>query len=195
MVKRICGSFSKGSRYRYPYYHCRGRCRARTNAVLLNYSYESQLRQLNLSSKAVQLFNYILDDANLNTNRAACLNERAGILRQLARRQLALSKARKLFVEDMLKFDDYSEFKSEYVACCARLKKELGDNIEKLNGIDLQRRLDHGSLLEIFSGYELLDTADKKYLLKFIPPAKVNFVTGELSLELSSALSKILVLK
>jgi len=95
----------------------------------------------------------------------------------------------------MLKFDDYSEFKSEYVACCARLKKELGDNIEKLNGIDLQRRLDHGSLLEIFSGYELLDTADKKYLLKFIPPAKVNFVTGELSLELSSALSKILVLK
>lgn len=194
--KRICGSFSRGSRYRYPYYHCRGRCRTRTNAFLLNYSYESQLRQLKLSKLAVQLFNYILDDANLNTSKTACLNERAGILRQLARQQLALSKARKLFVEDMLKFDDYSEFKKEYLASCARLKIELGNNIEKLKGIDLQRQLDYGgSLLEIFRGYELFDTADKKYLLKFIPPAKVNFVTGELSLELSSALSKILVLK
>src|SRR3546814_7383782 len=73
-----------------------------------------------------------------------------------------------------------------YLASCARLKIELGNNIEKLKGIDLQRQLDYGgSLLEIFRGYELFDTADKKYLLKFIQPAKVNFVTGELSLERS----------
>src|SRR3546814_3452617 len=78
-----------------------------------------------------------------------------------------------------------------YLASCARLKIELGNNIEKLKGIDMQRQLDYGgSLLEIFRGYELFDTADKKNLLKFIPPSKVNFVTGELSLELSSARSE-----
>lgn len=135
--KRLTGSFSRGSKNRYPYYHCRGRCRTRISAVLLNYNYERKLQQLVLSDKATELFNRILDDSNLNMHRDEYLNERRELLRQLAKQQSALSKARKLFVEDILKFDDYSEFKKEYLANSACLKKELGDNIDKLNSIDL----------------------------------------------------------
>lgn len=58
----------------------------------------------------------------------------------------------------------------------------------------MQRQLDHGALVDVFRGYASLDTADKKHLAKLLPPANVNFQTGELSLELIGALSKILVL-
>lgn len=192
--RRVCGSFSRGSKNRYPYYHCRGRCKTRINAVLLNYNYERKLQQLMLSDKATGLFNHILDDSNLNTHRMECVSERRQLLRQLARQQSALSKARKLFVEDILKFDDYSEFKKEFLATSACLKKELGDNIDKLNNIDIQRQLEHGALVDLFRGYASLDTADKKHLVKLIPPNEVNFQTGEISLGLTDALSKILVL-
>ncbi|TDQ08865.1 recombinase family protein [Pedobacter metabolipauper] len=192
--KRVCGSFSKGSKYKYPYYHCRGRCRTRINAVLLNYNYERKLQQLVLSNKAIHLFDLILDDVNLNTNRTECLNERAELLRELARQQSTLSKARKMYVEDEFKFDDYSEFKKEYLARSAILKKELSDTLDKLNNIDLKRQLDHGSVTEIFGNYAMLDIPDKKHLITLIPPSKVDFFTGEISLELHSALSKILVL-
>lgn len=114
--RRICGSFSRGSKNRYPYYHCRGRCKTRINAILLNYNYERKLQQLILSEKATELFDHILDDSNLNTDRTECLGERRQLLRQLAQQQSALSKARKLFVEKILKFDDYSEFKREFLA-------------------------------------------------------------------------------
>ncbi|SDP94731.1 hypothetical protein SAMN05428975_3984 [Mucilaginibacter sp. OK268] len=123
-----------------------------------------------------------------------CVSERRQLLRQLALQQSALSKARKLFVEDILKFDDYSEFKKEFLATSACLKKELGDNIDKLNNIDIQRQLEHGALVDPFRGYASLDTADKKHLVKLIPPNEVNFQTGEISLGLTDALSKILVL-
>lgn len=91
-------------------------------------------------------------------------------------------------------FDDYTEFKKEFMANSACLKKELGENIDKLNSIDIQRQLDHGGLVNIFRGYAGLDTADKKHLVKLFPPTKINFQTGELSLELNGALSKIFVL-
>lgn len=192
--RRVCGSFSKGSKKKYPYYHCRGRCRTRINAILLNQNYEHKLQQLVLSDKAMQLFNLILDDVNLITNRTEYLNERSELLRQLLKQQSSLSKARKLFVEDILKFDDYREFKKEYLANSSCLKKELGDNIGKLNSIDMQRKLEHGSLMDVFRGYVTLDTADKKHLVKLLPPNMVDFQTNEVSLGLDGALSKILVL-
>lgn len=186
--RRVCGSFSRGSKNRYPYYHCRGRCRTRISAVLLNYNYERKLQQFILSEKAVELFDRILDDSNLNTHRIEYLNERSELIRQLSRQQSTLSKARKLFVEDILKFDDYSELKKEFLVSSACLKKELGDNIDKLNNIDIQRQLDHGVLVKIFRGYAGLDTADKRHLVKFFPPAVVNFQTGEISLGVADAL-------
>lgn len=193
--KRICGSFSQGSRNKYPYYHCRKRCKARINAVLLNNNYEQKLRQLMLSEKATELFNCILDDSNLNTRRMECLNERGGLIRQLAQEQSSLSKARKLFVEDVLKFDDYNEFKKESLANSACLKKELNANLFKLNNIDMQRELEHGTTPDIFRDFAGLDTADKKHLVKLFPPEKIDFQTGEISLGLTHALSKIFVNK
>jgi site-specific DNA recombinase len=68
------------------------------------------------------------------------------------------------------------------------------DNIDKLNNIDIQRQLEHGTFVDPFRGYPSLDIADKKHLVKLFPPNEVNFQTGEISLELIDALSKILVL-
>lgn len=193
--KKLCGSFSKGSSKKYPYYHCRAKCKTRISSVLLNYNYEINIRRLMLSEKSIPLFDAILDDANLNTSKRQCLSERAIVLGELAKQQSALSKARKMYIEDMFKLDDYREFKKEYLANTTTLKTQLDDILDRLNTINLQRQLDHGSFVKIFRNYKLLTTEDKRHLIKLIPPAKVDFLTGELTLDLSESLSKILMLK
>lgn len=193
--KRLTGSFSRGSKSSYPYYHCRGKCKTRISAIQLNSNYEQKLQQITLSDKAIGLFSRILDDSNLNTSIVQYLDERKGLLRQLARQQSALSKARKLFVEDMLKFDDYREFKKECLANFACLKKELDDNMYKLKNIDEHRQLDPGAMRNVFRGSTSMDIADRRKLITLFPPGSVNLQTGEVSLELTSALSKILVSK
>jgi hypothetical protein len=49
-----------------------------------------------------------------------------------------ISKARKLFVEDKLKFDDFRELKKEYQDISDNLKKEFNSVIIKLKHIDQQ---------------------------------------------------------
>lgn len=131
--RRVCGSFSRGSKNRYPYYHCRGRYRTRISAVLLNYNYERKHQPFILSEKAVELFDRIL---------------------------LHVSKKSWAII---------------------------------LNNIDIQRQFDNGVLVKIFRGYAGLDTADKRHLVKFFSPSVVNFQTGEISLGVADALSKILL--
>lgn len=193
--RRFTGSFSRGSKNSYPYYHCRGKCRARVSANKVNHNYQQKLQKLMLSEKAIELFSHILDDSNLHTNRAQYLDERRRLLSQLAQQQLSLSKARRLFVEDILKIDDYSEFKREYLASSACLKKELGDNMAKLKNIDEQRRLDYGAIMDIFKNIANMDIADRRNLVKLFPPGSVDLQTGDVSLEPTKTLSKILVYK
>ncbi|WP_443946018.1 recombinase family protein [Pedobacter sp. AW1-32] len=191
--KKLTGSYSGGSKSKYPYYHCYKGCNNRISAVLLNFSYERELQKLLLSPGAIELFDLVLDDSNLRTNKAEYVRERRELLRQFAHHQNTLSKARNLFVEDMLKFDDYSEFKNEFLIRTSCIKKELGDNIDKLNNIDLQRKLDHGEIVRVFRKYDTFDIADRRHLLNFLPLNTVNFQTGEISLKVDSALSKILI--
>jgi len=190
--RMLTGSFAKGL---YPYYHCRNKCRARISAVLLNSNYERKLRQLMLSKGATELFNCILDDTDLDVSKGQHLRERKELLRQLSRQQSALSKARRLFIEDILKFDDYSEFKKEYLANFKCLKKELKDNINKVVSIDEQRQLNHGSEIDVFSGNANLDIGDKKHLVQLFPPEHINLLTGDVSFKSNPALSKILETK
>src|SRR5690606_35309343 len=44
--RKLTGSFSRGSKKRYPYYHCQGRCRTRINATFLNDRYQQELQRL-----------------------------------------------------------------------------------------------------------------------------------------------------
>jgi site-specific DNA recombinase len=193
--RRFTGSFSRGSKNSYPYYHCRGKCRARVSAIKVNHNYEQKLQELMLSDKAIELFDRILDDSNLHTDKAQYLDERKRLLSQLAQQQSSLSNARKLFVEDILKVDDYTEFKKEYLASSDCLKKELGDNMAKLRNIDEQHQLDCGTMMDIFKHTTSMDIADRRNLVKLFPPGSIDLQTGDVSLKLTKALSKILVHK
>lgn len=65
----------------------------------------------------------------------------------------------------------------------------------KLENIDKQIQLKNEPFVDIFQGFPILDTADKRHVVDLIPPLKVDFQTGDLTLDLNSALSKILLIK
>jgi len=191
--RKLSGSFSTGSTKKYPYYHCHGRCKTRINAVFLNDSYQNELQKLVLSDKAIDLFRPILENCNIYTHKAVYLRHRNRVVVKLNEQESILSQARKLFVVGALKLDDYSNLKNEYQINCKCLKKELGDGNKKLGSIDQQSQIEYDSFVNIFQGFSNLDTADKKHLVSLIPPLKVDFQTGNMTLKLNSALSKILL--
>lgn len=121
--RKLCGSFSQGSTKKHPYYHCRGRCKTRINAIRLNDSYQRKLQQLELAKGVDELFYYILEDWNTGTHRAEWMQEQKLVMKQLEERKATLSKARELFVADVLKFDDFSEMKKECQTKSHCLKK------------------------------------------------------------------------
>lgn len=192
---KLLGSFSQGRTKKYPYYHCKGRCKTRTNALLLNDRYQDQLQQFVLSSKAIELFNHILEDCNTNTHKNEYIQERNMLARKLREQELTLSQARKLFVAAVLKTDDYTELKKEYQINSKCLKRELRNVNIKLKNIEVHSQLGSESFVGIFQGFPNLDTADKKHLITLIPPSKVDFQRGDFSLDLNGALSKILLTK
>lgn len=106
-----------------------------------------------------------------------------------------LSKARKLFVTDVLKSDDHSELKKECLVNSQCLKRELNAIDVKLKAIDKQNQLGDRSFVNLLQGFSSLDTADRKHLVNLIPPLRVDFQTGDISLGLNSGLSKILSTK
>ena len=193
--RKLCGSFSRGSTKRYPYYHCQGRCKTRVNALFLNECYERKLRQLVLSNGVMDLFKSILEDWNTGTQKAVYLQNRNLIVRKLLEQESTLSQARKLFIADVLKSDDYNVLKRECHVNSKCLKRELSGTNVKLEDIDKQSQLGCRSFVHILKRFPSLDTADKKHLVNLIPPLKVNFQTGDMSLELHSGLSKILSTK
>lgn len=193
--RKLCGSFSTGSTKKHPYYHCRGRCKTRIKAPLLNERYKQELQELMLSNRAVHIFNCVLEDWNTNTQKAEYMQERKQVVRKLKEQELTLSQARKLFVAAVLKFDDYSELKREYHVNSKCLKRELSDINEKLKNIDKQRQLGDRPIVNILNGFSSMDTTDKKHLVNLIPPLKVDYQTRPMTLDLNSALSKILLTK
>ena len=72
-------------------------------------------------------------------------------------------------------------------------KKELKSVNLEINGLVQNSEEAIRSFKNIFGNFQSLNTSDKKQLVSLIPPSKINFQTGELYLELSSALSKILL--
>ncbi len=192
---KIYGSFSRGSKKRYPYYHCHHKCKTRINASILNDNYKRKLQQLELNDGVVELFSHILNNCNTNTQRNEYVKERSIILKQLEENKITLSRARKLFVNDLLKFDDFKEMKKEYQDNSLCLKHELDNITTKLKIIDKQHQFKDQSMLNIFRGYSNLEVGDKRHIANLIPPLMPDFKTGEISLSLNSVFSKILISK
>ena len=123
------------------------------------------------------------------------LQHRNLVVRKLIEKESTLSQARKLFVADVLKSDDYSAVKRECHVNAKCLKRELNDINVKLKRIDKQSLLDSRSFVRILKRFQSLDTADKKHLVSLITPLNVDFKIGDMSLELFGGLSKILSTK
>ncbi|MBB6131100.1 hypothetical protein HDF22_005251 [Mucilaginibacter lappiensis] len=90
----------------------------RINADLLNNNYDDRLQELRLSTSVIELVGLILEDINVSAQKNRYLHDRKLLVNQLEEQQLVLSKARKLFVIDKLKFDDFKELKIECRAIC-----------------------------------------------------------------------------
>lgn len=190
--RKLSGSFSRGSTKKYPYYHCHSRCKTRINALLLNNCYQRELQQFVLSNKLTNLFNLILEDWNASTYKTVYVQNRNLVVKKLNEQESILSQARKLFVVGVLQHDDYSNLKKEYQSNSKCLKRELQDINTKLGDINKQAISGYKSHIDIFREFQSLDTADKKQLVSLIPPLKVDFKTGNMTLDLNSTLLKIL---
>lgn len=191
--RKLLGSFSQGRQKRYPYYHCRGKCKTRISASLLNDSYEQELQKLVLSDKAVDLFNCVLEDWNTSTQKTEYLQERRQVEKKLKEQELFFSQARKLFVSSVLNLDDYKEIKKEYHINSKGLRGELEDINVKLMRIDKQRQQVGQPIVNILHGFSEMDATDKKHLVALIPPIKVDCHTKTVTLAISRALSRILI--
>lgn len=136
-----------------------------------------------------------MEDWNTNTRKTVHVQHRNLAVRKLNEQKSIMSQARKLFVVGALKPDDYSNLKREFEANAKCLRRELMDINRKLESIDRQSQIGPKSFLNIFQGFSSLDLSDKKHLVNLIPPLKVDFKTGNMTLGLNSALSKILLTK
>lgn len=190
--RKLLGSFSTGRLKKYPYYHCRNRCRTRINAIFLNDCYQKKLQQLMLSNNTIELFKNILEDQNIKTQKASYLYAQKVLERKIKDEILTLSQGRKLFIAGILKLDDYNELKKENRVNTKNLKKEVRDILIKLKAIDKKSQIEEKALVEIFQRFSEFEVPDKRHLVNLIPPTNVDYKTGDLSLDLNQAFLKIL---
>ncbi|RFZ94143.1 recombinase family protein [Mucilaginibacter conchicola] len=193
--KKLSGSFSRGSTRKYPYYHCFKGCPTRIRAELVNNSYNEKLQKMLLLDGVIGLFNLVLEDENIGSQRAEYLQDRRLLKKQLEEQQLLISKARKLFVTDRLKFDDFKELKLESQIICSNVGVELSSNASKLRLLRQQLEVDGRSINQIFYNFLKLNILDKKYIVSMIPPKTIDINTGTVSIQIGSILAKILSFK
>jgi site-specific DNA recombinase len=187
--RKLTGSYSQGKCKRYPYYHCVTGCKARFHANIVNNDYENKLDQLVLLPSVLKLFDLVLEDVNVNTQRDEQLHEQRKLLKQIEEQEYLISKARKLFTLDKIQFDDFSSLKKEYQVASSDLKDELNKVMVKLSLINKQ--LQTRSFDNIFSRFSSLHVNDKKHIVELISPTKFD-VDGNFTLKVNTALSNIL---
>ncbi|MEJ5049367.1 recombinase family protein [Chryseobacterium culicis] len=190
--QKLTGSFSKGKQKRYPYYHCQGGCSTRIGAILLNECYQRKLQQLVLSNTSIELFNKVLEDHNIRTQKASYLYAQQILGRKIKEERLTLSQGRKLFIAGIFKIDDYYELKKESQLNTKNIKKEDRDINLKLRIIDKMNQMEDKIFVDLFQKFSEFDISDKKHLVNLFPPINIDYKTGDLSLDLNPAFSKIL---
>jgi len=193
--QKLTGCFVQGRSKQYPYYFCHHGCGIRINAIFLNDCYQNRLQELVLSNSSIELFKNVLEDQNIKTQKAGYLYSQKLIERKIKEEWLTLSRGRKLFIAGVLKIDDYNELKKENQVNIKNLKKEARDTVLKLSAIDRKNKIEDKALVEVFQKFSKFDTQDKKYLVNLIPPIDIDYKTGDLSLDLNPAFSKILSAK
>jgi hypothetical protein len=153
------------------------------------------LQELRLLDGSVGLFDLVLEDENIGVQRIEYLQDRRLLIKQLEEQRLVISKARKLFVADRLKFDDFKELKIESQAICNNVGVELNSNASKLKLLREQLKVEGRTINQIFHNFLNLDILDKNYIVSMIPPTTINITTGAVSIQINSVLANILSFK
>ncbi|MGN6439100.1 MAG: hypothetical protein ACTHMM_21330 [Agriterribacter sp.] len=92
------------------------------------------------------------------------MSERKVLLRQFKEQKSLISKARKLFIDNKLKFDDFKELKREYQEASGVLQKEFESVTNKIKSLNRQIAHAKNDCENIFYVYEHMDIADKSKL-------------------------------
>ncbi|WP_226334943.1 recombinase family protein [Echinicola marina] len=195
--RKLTGSVSKGSSNSYPYYHCLGgKCKARFNADRVNSLYNEKLEKLVLKQGAMELLKLILKDVNVSEQQSEYLRERRLLLDKIDEQEILMTKARKLYINDKIEFEDFSELKKEYNLASKGLKEDLDRINVRLHLYDKYSYMEDESYLNIFSRYRDFDIGDQRKIINLIMPGNINTKTRDLdSLVLNNILSKILTIE
>lgn len=148
-----------------------------------------------LSNRATELFILVLEELNIRIQKAEYLQDRRILIKQIEEQQLILSKVRKLFLEDKLKFDDFKELKIECQTICNNVGMELNSNAMKLRLLEKQFKEADRSLTNIFYSFSELEIVDKKYIVSLITPVIKNTKKGTISMKFNKVLTSILSFK
>jgi len=172
---RITGSVSQGKLAKYAYYHCTGyRCKGRFRAEILNSCYEEKLKKIHLRPEVYDLFELVLEDENIFTNRREYIDERKKILNVISKQELHISKARKYFLDEKIDFDDFSKLKKEHNEVLSQLNRQLNRVIQKLTYFDLNDNRWPDFDFNVFRSYKEQDIKGKYDIISLFTPTSIN---------------------
>jgi DNA invertase Pin-like site-specific DNA recombinase len=192
-MRNLTGSFSKGKKKIYPYYHCQGSsCKARFKAELLHESYENKLKQYKLVPGIRQSFNLIRAEGDYILKREYIF-ERKKLLKQVYEQETLISSARKLFIKNEIEVDDFRVLKRDYGVAIGQLNAEINLINDKLKcNILLATTINNSD--NLFHWYVNQDLADKRLIISMILPDDIDPVSKNLkSIKINEAISKIII--
>ncbi|WP_457127368.1 recombinase family protein [Mucilaginibacter sp. HD30] len=192
--RNLTGSFSKGKRKVYPYYHCQGsKCRGRFKAEVLHESYENELKKYSLSPGVKELFDLILASGSFLSDQEHIL-ERKQLLRQVYEQETLILSARKLFIKNEIELDDFRAIKENYRDAIQQLNIEIDCVNDKLKKTDVPEKSGIASINNIYHWYKDQAVEDKRKIITLILPTSINREAVRFdSFRLDEAISKILI--
>lgn len=188
---KITGSFSQGKRSKFGYYHCtRPKCKGRFRVEALNESYEKELKKIHLIPQVHELFDLVLEDENIYTNRRAQINDRKRILDQISKQQSLMSRARRFYLNEKIDFEDFGKFKEEHNEMSGYLDSQLKTITTKLLRSCQKNNDWPQENFNIFQAYKNQDIEEKRRIISLFTPSRINPFTKTLRpLQFSEALS------
>lgn len=85
-----------------------------------------------------------------------------------------MSKARKLYINDKIEFEDFSELKKEYNLASKGLKNNLNRINARLHLYGKYDFMEDESYSDIFSRYRGFDIGDQRKIINGIMPGSIN---------------------
>lgn len=193
---RLSGSISQGRHAKYRYYHCSTPgCRGRFRSDALETNYEEQLKNIWIVPAAHKLFKLVLEDENILTVQKDLFQDRMSILNEIMMEDVFMSKVRKLFIEDKIDHEDFTNLKKEQKEKQESLNERLDRIDEKIknNGINLENDSAYIDSDILFS-YKNQDIEEKRYIINLFRPSSINTGTRNLNpLEINPTLMPIIL--